>query len=358
MVQLMRISSTSSKGVSIGIFVKAGAKNGPARVHHADLWGDRKGKFDWLAKHDLFTTEWKRLSPVSPYYLFTPIDLRLQEEYSQGWKVTEIFQINSIGITTSRDAFAYDLDRGELEERIADFLNPLHSDDAVRTRYFGTQGRGMYPPGDNRDWAMAMKRSLLLNDTEWREKIVPCSYRPFDVRSLFYHRSAIDFGRWDVMRHMLERENLGLNTCRQINSLDWNHVTCTNWISDDCYVSLYSRERAYTFPLYLYQRREGEPNSQSEMRNLSPWPEGQFGRRPNLDAAFVKKLERRLGWTFVPDGQGNLGQVNRNKQASGATEEVTFGPDDIFHYMYAILHAPSYRELYAEFLKIDFPAFR
>ena len=30
-------------------------------------------------------------------------------------------------------------------------------------------------------------------------------------------------------------------------------------------------------------------------------------------------------------------------------------PEDIFTYMYATFHAPSYRERYAEFLKIDFP---
>jgi len=30
-------------------------------------------------------------------------------------------------------------------------------------------------------------------------------------------------------------------------------------------------------------------------------------------------------------------------------------PEDIFDYIYAVLHSPSYREKYKEFLKIDFP---
>ena len=34
---------------------------------------------------------------------------------------------------------------------------------------------------------------------------------------------------------------------------------------------------------------------------------------------------------------------------------TTFGPEDVFHYIYAILHSPTYRARYAEFLKIDFP---
>jgi predicted helicase len=44
---------------------------------------------------------------------------------------------------------------------------------------------------------------------------------------------------------------------------------------------------------------------------------------------------------LVPQGKGDL--------------ESTFGPEDVFHYMYAVFHSPTYRERYAEFLKIDFP---
>ena len=35
--------------------------------------------------------------------------------------------------------------------------------------------------------------------------------------------------------------------------------------------------------------------------------------------------------------------------------ETTFGPEDVFHYAYAVFHSPTYRSRYAEFLKIDFP---
>jgi predicted helicase len=44
---------------------------------------------------------------------------------------------------------------------------------------------------------------------------------------------------------------------------------------------------------------------------------------------------------FVPDGRGDL--------------ETTFGPEDVFHYAYAIFHAPTYRQRYVEFLRGDFP---
>ncbi len=35
--------------------------------------------------------------------------------------------------------------------------------------------------------------------------------------------------------------------------------------------------------------------------------------------------------------------------------ESVFGPEDVFYYIYAIFHSPTYRERYKEFLKIDFP---
>ena len=33
----------------------------------------------------------------------------------------------------------------------------------------------------------------------------------------------------------------------------------------------------------------------------------------------------------------------------------TLSPEDIFHYIYAVLYAPSYREKYAESLRREFP---
>ena len=44
---------------------------------------------------------------------------------------------------------------------------------------------------------------------------------------------------------------------------------------------------------------------------------------------------------FIPDRKGDL--------------HTTIGPEDIFHYIYAILHALTYRQRYADQLKNDFP---
>ena len=54
-----------------------------------------------------------------------------------------------------------------------------------------------------------------------------------------------------------------------------------------------------------------------------------------------RDLEKRLGLSFVSDGKGDL--------------KKTFGPEDVFNYIYAVFHSPTYRTRYAEFLKSDFP---
>ena len=107
----------------------------------------------------------------------------------------------------------------------------------------------------------------------------------------------------------------------------------TNTISDLNYIS--NLGGGSIFPLYLYPV-EGELNY-----TVSDWPAGPEGRTPNLDPKFVKQLADAIGLKFVSDGRGDLAK--------------TFGPEDIFNYIYSIFHSLVYRERYAEFLKRDFP---
>ena len=64
-------------GTSINIFVKLPAHRGsdkPAKVFHADLFGNRQEKYDFLLQHRLKKTGYERLEPVEPYYFFVPKD--------------------------------------------------------------------------------------------------------------------------------------------------------------------------------------------------------------------------------------------------------------------------------------------
>ena len=82
------------------------------------------------------------------------------------------------------------------------------------------------------------------------------------------------------------------------------------------------------------------------MFDISVWPPdvANGGRTPNLNPQFVAAMAQKLGLTFQPFQTSEVSE----------TSEV-FTPEDIFHYIYAIFHSPTYRQRYAEFLKIDFP---
>jgi hypothetical protein len=138
-----------------------------------------------------------------------------------------------------------------------------------------------------------------------------------------------------MTRHMQAGPNLGLVTSRQTKGEIFAHVQATRIPAEAICMSPKTSNNGFVFPLYLYPQASG-----SQRRLLI---EGELtGRAPNLNPKFVAELESRVGYRFVPDGVGD-------------PDNETFGPEDIFHYIYAVLHAPGYRERYVEFLRYDFP---
>ena len=107
--------------------------------------------------------------------------------------------------------------------------------------------------------------------------------------------------------------------------------------------------KAYTAPLYLY------PDENS----LTSEPV------PNFNMDIIKDIEKSLNlnfgnWTLVQSLEKIGGtEVPLPKEKAGGTEVLLpkkeFQALDLFDYIYAVLHSPSYREKYKEFLKIDFP---
>ncbi|MDM8567186.1 N-6 DNA methylase [Candidatus Halobeggiatoa sp. HSG11] len=318
------------QGVAIGIFVKHKDKKQAAKVFHTELWGERKGKYTWLEENDVKTTDWQELKPQSPFYLFIPQDIELLGEYEQGWKVTEMMPINSVGVTTARDHFVVDFSSKTISARIEDFANSDISDQAIRDKYFSDKGSSKYPNGDTRGWKLPNARQYTQNDPNCNEKLESFLYRPFDTRFIYYSSQMIDWPRKKIMQHMLAGENVALSTTRSIEiGRGWEHVFCSNLLIQHHTVSI--KEVNYLFPLYIY------PTEKDEFINGNGKPK----RKPNFSPNFIKDIETRLKLKFIEDGTGNLTK--------------TIGPEDIFHYIYAIFHSPTYRQRYAEFLKIDFP---
>ncbi|GIV02125.1 MAG: hypothetical protein KatS3mg015_0955 [Fimbriimonadales bacterium] len=281
-----------------------------SEVHHADLYGLREEKYRALEEMDVASTPWTRVEPKSPWYLFKPFDDSLWGEYGDWWKVNEVFPVNSVGIVTARDKLTIHFTPEEVWETIQDFAS-LHPEEARRKYKLGK---------DVQDWSVDEAQKDLKESGLTREKIVPILYRPFDVRFTYYTGRSRGFHcrpRGEVMGHMLAGENMAMVSSRLTKGEVFRHVQVTSNIVEVICMSPNTSNNGFVFPLYLYPT--GDLGMETE-------------REANLAPAFVQALEEALG-----------------------DDAPAFTPEDVFHYIYAVFHSPTYRERYEEFLAIDFP---
>jgi len=316
------------QGVAIGLFVKKLQNDAQTKVYHADLWGLRDMKYHTLLNKDISTTTWKELKPHSPFYFFIPRNEDRLTEYESGWKITKIFPVNSVGIVTARDHFVLDFDETSLRDRIATFMNNNITDDEIREQF---------NLRDKKGWTVADARKAIRQDKNWDKSFTKCLYRPFDTRPIFYHDAVIERARYKIMRHMLTGENLALITSRLTKGESYQHTFVSKTISEAILLSPKTSNNAFVFPLYIYKSKPDKSRGKEGGTQVELMPQ----RCPNLACEFIKAFSKKLGLEFTQEGKGDL--------------EKTFGPEDIFNYIYAVLHSPTYRSLYAEFLKTDFP---
>lgn len=135
-------------------------------------------------------------------------------------------------------------------------------------------------------------------------------YRPFDIQWIDYDIARIARPRENVMKH-LQKHNIALCLIKVNSSADGLFkVFVSSGLTDKTILS--SKDNANVFPLYLYTEEFGEEK-----------------KVPNLKKEEWQKFDGKIGRKTTPE--------------------------EILAYIYAVLHSPSYRERYKEFLKVDFP---
>jgi len=284
------------QGVSINIFIrKKGKENGLGIVQHADIYGTRDHKFNALNKNIIQDIKWEKIDYYEPYYFFVPKDFTLDSEYRNGFKLDELIPISNSGISTDRDALFIDKNKNILEDRMQKLLSGDY--DAKFKQEFRII--------DSSGYKLTEKLKGKYFDENY---IQPIQYRPFDYQWIYYDPSLVSRPGQKVFSHIVLKDNLALLTCRQQSTFNFQHIFLTKNIADRCSISLQTKETGYAFPLYLYHK-DGSCII-------------------NLKKEIVEKIEKTVG---------------------------KVSPGSIFDYIYAMLHSPSYRERYKEFLKINFP---
>ncbi len=325
------------QGVSINLFIKDKNQNSPAKIFHADLYGKEReifdenrnligGKYYWLKNNNIKTTNWAEAKPQSPFYLFVPQDVDVLNEYEKYFKIPEIVPVNVLGFQTHRDNFAIDFEKDKLYTRIEEMRDKSISDEEYSKKY---------NISDNKDWKIADARNVIQQNINWVKDLIPCLYRPFDLRACYFNKAIVDRPRTELINHVAGKENLCLLVSRQISIQRWQHCFISNLVAESCTVSLNTKEQNYNFPLYLYKSSIQEINARNEQKTLFNQSKEQTSLKSE---EFHKELNIKPEfWKSVKSKYGNI------------------EPEKFFTYMYAVFYSPTYRERYKEFLKIDFP---
>ena len=339
------------QGVAIALFVKKSPmphEVSSARVRHAECWGARAAKYDWLLARDVAITGWVNVEPRPAFYLFKPFGSAGTEDYDRWPSVTDIFPIKSVGIVTARDALTVRWSAEEIWWVVSDVAQ--RDTEEVRSKY--RLGK------DVQDWRVEWAQDDLQRSGPSNTNIVPILYRPFDTRFTYFTGRSRGFlcrPRAEVMGHMLAGENLSIGVTRTVEvGAGFSHIFASRAIIQHHTVSL--KEVNYQIPLYLYPG-----GGKADGALFSRWAKGKAGlatvlssgqlsgdcctttngRTPNLDSGFVEQIGAATELRFLGAARGDLRE--------------TLGPEDVLAWIYAVFHSPGYRDRYEAQVKLDFP---
>ena len=307
------------QGVSINIFVKTGKKkkNELSKIHNYDLQGSRELKYKFLNDNELTKINWSILEPKLPNFFFVKKDFDENVNYEKGFKLNDLFSVNASGIKTERDSLTIQ-DNHEMLDEIQKAIADLDVED-FRKKYT--------PKPDGRDWKIETAKADLKNNSKIVSNIL---YRPFDTKKTIYTGKSKGFHSYprpEVMKHLL-KENTAIIFERGFTIGNFTNVFISKNIVE-CHVLGTAFSFGYTAPIYLYP----ETSAQQTLDQTNE-------RTSNLNPEIVEQIAGKLELNFT----------NEKEKTKDA-----FAPIDILDYIYAVLHSPTYREKYKEFLKIDFP---
>lgn len=303
-------------GVAIIIAVKKKDLKVEANIHHYDCLGKREHKYQFLVENSLNTIPFSNFKPSLPFYNFYKVNNDLQSKYYDLIALENLFLINSVGVKSSRDTLLVANTKQNLEDNLHFF-----------TEKSSSEIENKFSVKFSKAWEhKALTEKLSLKNL--KSEIQKIRYRPFDDMFICYNDFLVDRTRKKVMQNLVNKSNVALIVGRQGQAVagdTWNITFISDCLSD---MNIFARGGGMSFPLYLYPELESQHHLHNELRT------------PNLNQVIVKQIADNLGLEFT----------NEKEETPN-----TLAPIDLLDYIYAILHSPTYREKYKEFLKIDFP---
>jgi type I restriction-modification system DNA methylase subunit len=293
------------QGVAIS-FLRASHSKNRSSVGYFRLFGTREIKYQQLLGSNATGIKFTELSPSSPSYKFTEEVGDDEASYDSWMSLEEIFSFNSGGVITSRDNLAIAFDAKSLMRNMKDFANSPKGDTSIQERLgFTIKSK----------WNVEDCKRRLFSEGIPQKYIKRILYRPFDIRQIYYYIPLLDTPSRPVCNALDGGGNLVLLSPKVKTTPTFNHVMISRYMAEkkSC-----SHDRAtQMFPLWVKDSSRGLIEG------------GDYGRS-NISERFQAHLRQKLG-----------------------SENIT--PEDVLHYIYAILHSPTHRSMFGGNMQDDFP---
>ncbi len=222
--------------------------------------------------------------------------------------VKAVFRKFSLGVVTARDEWVYDFDAMQVERKV-NFLIDEYNSERKRLKGVLKKKEGLGDRLENQiKWSRAVKNDLS-NSVEYRydpTRISTSLYRPFVKQTLYFSKTLNEM---TYQLASLYPDKVSKNT--YISVVSGGRLDFAALAGDAIpNYAIYSLDPAQCLPLYRYELGQ-------RIDNITDWGLKQF------------------------------------KDHYVGTKKIT--KESIFHYCYAVLHNPAYREKYALNLKREFP---
>jgi predicted helicase len=346
------------QGVSINIFVKTGKKkpNDLGQIFHYDLFGKREFKYEFLEKNNLNSISFTTIPNKEPMFYMVQKDFEAEEIYRKGFALNEVYKINSLGLLTKKDEFITAFDKKIIEEKLYDFIDESLTDEQLSSKF-------RLKLKDKDKWNLKESRLNIQKNGIKQERLILQNYRCFDERWIYYDGDFVARLNTKVL-HNVNNDSLAIISTRQLAGNDFYHIFISNKKSDQCFISNKTKEGCQVFPLYLYPEPNPSSTAGQALQQSIDHPDTSK-RTPNLNPQIVQQIAEQLGLDFVPDHETIPEKYSIDVPPKPLGSPFVrpgnwgyhhcFTPLDLLDYIYAVLHSPTYREKYKEFLKIDFP---
>jgi len=292
------------QGVCISLLIKS--KSTISELRFAEYFGKREVKYVSLLNDDYNAMNWKLIT-ASKQNLFIARDNTLSICYEDFKPIREIFGVNGVGVNSAHDDFVINQSVSVLTEKFNSFKKEECISSQLHNKFNVIRKLGW---DIEKGWRSIQTKQI-------SNIIVPIDYRPFDKRYILFDDKLV----WRTARQIMDnfiniQDNIGICISRQCKDM-FKYVFVTNAVNDYNYISSSgSSGKGNVFPLYLYEEVDFLGTTQLE-------------KMPNIKPEIIKSL------------------TDKYKQ--------TVSPEQIMSYIYAVLHSPTYRSKYADFLKTDFP---